>query len=124
MFHSVRHGRAAQCAHKWLLVSACVFLECLRTKFATTASILLLSTSSFAVTANAVEANARNDSFSALRDFVQLIDAGRKPPADAGQDLNGVDGKELTDAAYAALHAFAERIGVDQPASTADRGSR
>ena len=78
MFHSVRHGRAAQYPHKWLFETGRIFLECLRTKFAATASILLLSTTSFAVTANAVEANVRNDSFSALRDYVQLIDTSRK----------------------------------------------
>ena len=85
MFHSVKDGQAAQYAHKWLLVSACVFLKCLRTKFATTASILLLSTSSFAVTANAVEANVRNDSFSALRDYVQLIETAPKLVANTPQ---------------------------------------
>ena len=43
-------------------VTGRIFLVCLRTKFAATASILLLSTTSFAVTANAVEA-IRNDFF-------------------------------------------------------------
>ena len=117
MFHSVRHGRAAQYPHKWLLVTGRIFLECLRTKFAATASILLLSTTSFAVTANAVEANVRNDFFSALSDYVQLIETAPKLVANTPQDSNGVPRQEPNDDAYAALRAFTERIGANQPES-------
>ena len=118
MFHSVRHGRAAQYPHKWLFVTGRIFLECLRTKFAATASILLLSTTSFAVTANAVEANVRNDSFSALRDYVLAIDTSRKS-TDSHQRSNNSSGPDSIDAAYATLRAFAAQNGVEQPPSTA-----
>ena len=117
MFHSVRHGRAAQHPHEWLLVTGRIFLECLRTKFAATASILLLSTTSFAVTANAVEA-IRNDSLSALRDYVLAIDISRKS-TDSHQRSNNSSGPDSIDAAYATLRAFAAQNGVEQPPSTA-----
>ncbi|MGA8467481.1 MAG: hypothetical protein WB721_01300, partial [Pseudolabrys sp.] len=118
MFHSVRHGRAAQYPHKWLFETGRIFLACLRTKFAATASILLLSTTSFAVTANAVEANVRNDSFSALRDYVLAIDTSRKS-TDSHQRSNNSSGPDSIDAAYATLRAFAAQNGVEQPPSTA-----
>ena len=76
MYHSARNGRATRYAHRWHHVTSRVFLQRLRTKFAAT---LLLATTSFAVTANAVEANVRDDLLSALRDYVQLIDTGRRP---------------------------------------------
>ncbi len=68
---------------------------------------------------NAVEANVRDDTFSALRNYVQLIGTGRKPPANADQNSNRLAQNESTDAVYAALRAFAEQIGVNQPVSTA-----
>ncbi|MGZ5528786.1 MAG: DmsE family decaheme c-type cytochrome, partial [Limisphaerales bacterium] len=66
----------------------------------------------------AVEANVRDDTVSALRNYVQLIDTGRKPAASANQNSNSFAKNESTDAAFAALRAFTERVGVDQPAST------
>src|SRR5215472_7893277 len=59
-------------------------------------------TFSFAM-ANAAE---RDENFSALRDYVQQIDAGRNAPPRESPD------------AYAELRSFAERIGVDQPRAT------
>ena len=79
MFHSVAIERALSSAHRWLFVSGRARFECLRqlTKFAATASALWLAMASFAVTANAVEANVQDDAVSALRDYVQLIDTGQ-----------------------------------------------
>ena len=88
------------------------------TKFAAASAVLWLATTSFAVTANAAEANVRDDTFSALRDYVQVIDTGRKSIADAGQS-SSQPRQESADAAYAALRAFTERIGVEQPAPIA-----
>jgi DmsE family decaheme c-type cytochrome len=73
---------------------------------------------SFAVTAKAVEANVRDDTVSALRNYVQLIDTGRKPAANADQNSNSFAQSESTSATFAALRAFTERVGVDQPPST------
>jgi hypothetical protein len=88
-----------------------------RTKFATITSVVLLATAYFALTANAVEANGRNDFFAALRDYVQLIDTA--PKLNNPQDPNRVTLQQSTNTAYEALRAFSERIGVDQPESTA-----
>jgi len=74
----------------------------------------------FAATAKAVEATGRDDSLSALRDYVQLIDSGVKPARSPDQNSKNVDQNQTADAAYAALRAFAERIGIDRPASTED----
>jgi DmsE family decaheme c-type cytochrome len=115
----VRIDRALLCAHHGLLTGGRAVIKFCRqrTKFAAITSIFLLATSSFAVTANAVEANGRNDSFSALRDYVQLIDT--VPKLNTPQDSNNVTLRQSTNAAYEALRAFSERIGVDQPESTA-----
>src|SRR6266498_2581474 len=47
---------------------------------------------------NAVEANVRDDTFSPLRNYVQLIGTGRKPPANADQNSNRLAQNESTDA--------------------------
>ena len=121
MFRSVTNGRALSYAQRGLFLTSRVGFECRRqlTALATAASVLWLVMISFAVTAKAVEANVRDDTFSALRDYVQLIDTGRKPAANADQNSNSFAKNESTDAAFAALRAFTERLGVDQPASTA-----
>ena len=121
MFRSVTNGRALSCAQGGLFPTSRVGFECRRqlTALATAASVLWLVMISFAVTAKAVEANVRDDTFSALRDYVQLIDTGRKPAANSDQNSNSFAKNESTDAAFAALRAFTERLGVDQPASTA-----
>ena len=72
----------------------------------------------FAVTAKAVEANVRNDSFSALRDYVLSIDTNRKS-TDSDRRSNNSSGPDSIDAAYATLRAFAAQNGVEQPPSTA-----
>lgn len=78
--------RALSSAREGLFLDRRVRIECLRrlTKFAAASAVLWLATTSFAVTANAAEANVRDDTFSALRDYVQVIDTGRKSIADAG----------------------------------------
>jgi DmsE family decaheme c-type cytochrome len=93
--------------------------RCFWANFIATTSILLLSTISFAVTANAVESNGRDDSFSALRDYVQLIATVPKLGANSPKVLTRDTTQESDNAVYAALRAFSERIGVDQPESTA-----
>ena len=121
MFHSVTNERALSYGRGGYFPTSLIGFECRRplTALATAASVLWLVMISFAVTANAVEANVRDDTFSALRDYVQLIDTGRKPAANADQNSNSFAKNESTDAAFAALRAFTERLGVDQPASTA-----
>ena len=119
MFRSVDR-RALSSARGGLFLDRRVRIECLRqlTKFAAASAVLWLATTSFAVTANAAEANVRDDAFSALREYVQLIDTGRKSIADAGQSSNQPR-QESADATYAALRAFTERIDIEQPASIA-----
>ena len=55
----------------------------------------------------------RIDAFSALRQYVQLIDAGR---VDSGQTSN-LSKEGSTDATYAALRAFTKQIDIERPAS-------
>ena len=87
-------------------------------KFAAIAFALWLGMAYFAVTAKAVEANVRNDSFSALRDYVLSIDTNRKS-TDSDRRSNNSSGPDSIDAAYATLRAFAAQNGVEQPPSTA-----
>jgi len=88
-----------------------------RTKFATIISVVLFATAFFDLTANAVEATGENDPFSALRHYVQLIDTA--PKLSNPQDSNKVILQQSANAAYEALRAFSDRIGVDRPESTA-----
>ena len=92
----------------------------LMTELAAVVTFLLLAMIFFAATTNAVEAAGRDDSLSALRDYVQLIETGAKSARSTDQDLRNVDQNQTADAAYAALRTFADRIGVDEPAPTAD----
>ena len=87
-------------------------------QFAAIAFALWLGMAYFAVTAKAVEANVRNDSFSALRDYVRSIDTNRKS-TDSDRRSNNSSGPDSIDAAYATLRAFAAQNGVEQPPSTA-----
>src|SRR5262245_56035879 len=70
--------------------------------------------------ANAADPNIQNDAFSALRNYVQVIDSGRQPATSAGSISKKQTGQESTDGSYAALIAFSERIGADraQPIAT------
>ena len=103
-------------------VLACAFIcasgALLQRKFAAIAFALWLGMAYFAVTAKAVEANVRNDSFSALRDYVLSIDTNRKS-TDSDRRSNNSSGPDSIDAAYATLRAFAAQNGVEQPPSTA-----
>jgi DmsE family decaheme c-type cytochrome len=114
MFYSVTKERALFCAQGWLFRVRSRQL----TALATAASVFWFVVISFAATANGVEANVRDVSFSALRDYAQLIDTARKPPANADQNSSSFAQNESADAAFAALRAFTERIGVDRPAPT------
>ncbi|MGB7658514.1 MAG: hypothetical protein WBL96_09280, partial [Pseudolabrys sp.] len=92
----------------------------LMTELAAVVTFLLLAMIFFAATTNAVEAAGRDDSLSALRDYVQLIETGAKSARSTDQDSRNVYQNQTEDAAYAALRTFADRIGVDEPAPTAD----
>src|SRR5689334_16441612 len=70
--------------------------------------------------AHAASLNSGNDAFSALRDYAELIDPGHQPAADSGQSSN-LPRHESTDPTVAALRAFAEQIGANQPGSIKDR---
>ena len=80
--------------------------------------VIWLMMTPFGGEAIAVEANISGDSFSALRDYVQMIDTSRKL-ADVNQISNSSPGPGSVDAAYATLRAFAEQNGLEQPRSTA-----
>ena len=99
MFHS-GSGRRSNIGRGFFLDRCDAYAA--RRRLATLAAVASVLTFSFAV-ANAAEPNSHNDNFSALRDYVQLIDAGRKAPSRESPD------------AYAELRSFAERIGIDQP---------
>ena len=122
MFPTVTSGRAFSWTYRGLLVDYRLRFEFRHrlTELAAAVSFLLLAMIFFAATAKAVEAAGRDDSLSALRDYVQLIDSGAKPARSPDQDSRKAAQSESTDAAYAALRAFADRIGVDEPAPTAD----
>lgn len=118
MFRSI-NKRAPSSTHGGHFIGTCVRFECLRqlAKFAGASAFLALAMTSFAVTANAVEANVQDDAFSALRQYVQLTDTDRKSVANPGQTSNQPR-QESTDAAYAALRAFTKQIDIERPAST------
>ena len=103
--------------HQRLFVINRAFFESFQAKFAAITSIFLLATSCLAVTAYAIEAKGQDDSFSALRNYVQLIDT--VPKLKTAQDSNNVTLRKSTNTAYEALRAFSERIGVDQTESIA-----
>ena len=67
--------------------------------------------------ANAAEPPVQNDAFIALRNFVQLIDSGPPPGANAAPISKTQIGLASTDDAYAALIAFSERIVADRSQS-------
>jgi DmsE family decaheme c-type cytochrome len=119
MFRSINE-RAPSSTQGGLFLGTPVRFQCVRQliKFAAATAVLALATTSFAVTSNAAETNVQGDALSALRQYVQLIDTDRKSVADPGQTLNQPR-QESTDAAYAALRAFTERIDIERPASIA-----
>src|SRR5207342_350809 len=122
MFHAVTSGRVLSCTYRGIFLNYRLRFEFRHrlTELAAAISFLLLAMIVFVATAKAVEATGRDDSLSALRDYVQSIDSGAKPVRSPDQDSRKAAQGESTDAAYAALRAFAKRIGVDEPAPTAD----
>ena len=80
----------------------------------------ILSTMVVAEIANAAEARDEAGSFSTLRDYVQLISASGKSVSSGSANSNSVEPSESGNGAYAALRAFADRIGVDEPIPNAD----
>ena len=88
MFPTVTSGRAFSWTYRGLLVDYRLRFEFRHrlTELAAAVSFLLLAMIFFAATAKAVEATGRDDSLSALRDYVQLIDSGAKPARSPDQD--------------------------------------
>src|SRR4249919_618818 len=105
MFCTVTNERALSCTYRAIFVTHRLRFEFRHrlTKLAAAVSFLLLAMILFAATAKAVEATGRDDSLSALRDYVQLIDSGAKPARSPDQDSKNVDQNQTVDAAYAAL---------------------
>ena len=89
MFPTVTSGRAFSWTYRGLLVDYRLRFEFRHrlTELAAAVSFLLLAMIFFAATAKAVEATGRDDSLSALRDYVQLIDSGAKPARSPDQDF-------------------------------------
>jgi DmsE family decaheme c-type cytochrome len=112
MFHSATNKKPG-----WSFLNRCSHLESRRqlTTFGA-ASVFFLAVVSLASTTQGVEVNTGDDTVSALRDYVQLIEsAGNLATVDPSSSKSIVEGP--SDATYVALRAFAERIGVDQPES-------
>lgn len=80
----------------------------------------VLSAMIFHETANAAEVRDENGSFSALHDYVQLISASGKSVSRPNPNSGNVEPNESSNGAYGALRAFADRIGVDEPAPSAE----
>ena len=72
---------------------------------------------SFVSPASAGETNVSSDSISALRDYAQLIDAGRKTSGAPDQNLDNAAPSNSSNATIAALREFARQIGPDQTES-------
>lgn len=122
MVRSVNSDRAVSYLYRWVFVSmrgARVMHHRQMSMLAAAFGISWLAVSSFAATASAVEANVSADNFSALQEYAQSIGAERKVTGAPGQSSINVAPKESVDAAIAALRAFTEQIGADQPESTA-----
>lgn len=121
MFRAVMSERALLRAHCQFIVSGYRPYERRRrsTRLAL-AGFFVLSAAIFAGTANGAEIRDESNSFSALRDYVQLISANGKTVSSPDQNSSKVETNESNDAAHAALRAFADRIGVDEPTPSAD----
>jgi DmsE family decaheme c-type cytochrome len=92
---------------------------CRRQAFAAVGGVFWLTITFFAATAHSAEVNAHDDSILALRDYVQSIDVAHKLNGRPDQSAVTVVPRDSIHAAYAALRAFTEQVGGDQPTSTA-----
>ena len=90
MFGTVTNERLLSCGYRQVFAFDRFRFEFrhLMTELVAAVSFLLLSTTSFAVTANAVEATSEMTFFSALRDYVQLIESGRKLTGNSGSQTS------------------------------------
>src|SRR5262245_16192172 len=104
-------GRALVYAHRRPLVGQQA------ATLAVAAALCWLAMTSFAATANLVEANNTSDEFSALRDYFQALSTDHKTVGTYGQGSTNVAQKVPTHSAYATSHAFDERIGLEQSES-------
>jgi len=120
MVRPVSSDRAISQLHRWLVISGRVACVMAYRRLSILAAVLLVS--SFVVTpfvakAIATEANVSNDSFSALREYAQLIDTARKPSGAIGQISDNTARIESSDATIVALREFAQQIGSNQTES-------
>ena len=107
MFGTVTNERLLSCGYRQVFAFDRFRFEFrhLMTELVAAVSVLVLSMISFAVTANAVEANCRMTVFQHLRDYVQLIESGRKLDPQHRPSTNlGTNTKR--GCAYAELRSF------------------
>ena len=120
MFRAITTERAPIHARRQLVVSDRFSFEHRRWAGPLLAVFFVLSAIIFAGTANAAGIRDENSSFSALRDYVQLISANGRTVSSPHQNSGDGDPDQSSNGAYAALRAFADRIGVDESAPTAE----
>ena len=117
MVRPVSIDRAVSHLHRWLFVcerAARVMAHRLLSILAAVFLVSWLAMTSFAATANAIEANVSNDSFSALSNFARSIDAARNSAGALDQNAGSTSSKEPTDATIAALREFSLQIEPNQ----------
>jgi DmsE family decaheme c-type cytochrome len=122
MVRPVSIDRVVSQLHRGPFVGGCVARVVVLPQLSNLAAAFLiawLTMTPFVATANAVEANASSDSFSALREYAQLIDTARKPSGALDQNSANAAPKESSDATIAALREFAQQIGSNQMQSAA-----
>ena len=118
MFRAVMRERALLRAHGEVGVNDRLSFGLRRQRAGLVPAICFVAcTTLFAGTAQA--AGDESNSISALRDYVQLISTTEKTASSLRQN-SGNEANELISAAHAALRAFADRIGVEEPAPTAE----
>ena len=120
MVRPVSIDRVVSQLHRGPFVGGCVARVVVLPQLSNLAAAFLiawLTMVPFVATANAVEANVSNDSFSALREYAQLIDTARKPSSALDQNSANAAPKESTSATIEALREFAGRIRAGEPES-------
>jgi len=118
MVRTVADGPVRSLVSRWLPTQTfCHIGRCPElTKLAAPIAAFWLALVPFSSIAHAVDANTGTDALSALRDYARVIETMQSASV---QDAGKTAQRDTTDAAYAALRAFTERMGVEQPASNA-----
>jgi DmsE family decaheme c-type cytochrome len=122
MVRPVSIDRAVSHLHRWLFVcerAARVMAHRLLSILAAVFLVSWLAMTSFVTTANAIDANVSNDSFSALSNFARSVDAVRNSAAALDQNARNTSSKESPDATIAALREFSRQIEHSQSESVA-----